>query len=238
MRLGLKIAIVATLIICIFSLLMTMFSSFGSTSPQTPTGIISTVTQTPDHKILVGFGVITPSPKYIDCGVILLPPGNSGVNSSAQPRFWNIFEQSSGYDYNSSIHLEISPPQPNETVGIGSLLGISNDYLVINCSSIGRVPEGKWTLYLTYISTIGPIACATWYVNETPSANHSLQFSRVGLADPMHDYGLIQPPGFWQGFFENGPFWLSVFEISSVILFALIIVQVMIMIRDKGRRVR
>ena len=89
-RLGLKIAILIAAIVCVFSFLMTIFSSFGSTSPQTPTGTILTVTQTPDYKIRVGFGLVTPYTKYIDCGVILLPPGNSGINSSAQSKFWNI----------------------------------------------------------------------------------------------------------------------------------------------------
>ena len=237
MRLSLKIAILITVIVCIFSFFMMMFSSFGSVSDQTPIGTVLSVTTTPDSKTFISFGVVSPWTRYVDCGVILLPPGNSGVDSSAQAKLWRIYDNSSGFNYNSSIHLEISPPQPNELIGPSSNLGISNDSLVINCSLLGKIPEGRWTMYLVSLSTTGPIASATWYQNETPSTNQSLPFSQANHANPMQDYGFIQPIGFWEGFFENGPFWLSVFQISSVILFALIIAQVIIIVLDRGRKV-
>ncbi len=234
MRLSLKIAILITAIVCIFSFMMAMFSSFGHTTPQTPTGVVLSVTTTPDSKTFVGFGVISPEIRYTDCGVILLPPGNSGVDSSAQAKLWKVGE-SVMFDYNSSIQVDLYPPQPAGLVG---LYGNANNSLIINCSSFGKIPEGKWTLYLISLSTTYPIACATWYQNETPSMNLSLPFSRVGHANPMQDYGFNQPPGFGEGFFDNGPFWLSVFQISSVVLFALIIVQVIIIVQDRGRKVR
>jgi hypothetical protein len=191
---------------------------------QTPTGIVSKVIATPDGKISVSFGVITPDTRYHDCGVILLPPGDSGADSSAQAKLWMV-GQGTGFDYNSSIHLAISPPDSHEPVGTTGI----NDSLIINGSS-NKIPEGKWMLYLVSISTTGTIASATWHINETHLTNQSLAFSFAEhQSDAMKEYGFYQGPGFW----ASGYFWMGVFIFSLMVSFALAIALVVVAVREK-----
>ena len=230
-HLGLKLAILITLSLCILSIMMIMAYGFGGETPQTPIASIKSVTATPDGKIFIAFGLISQQTRYAYCGVILLPPGISGGGSSAQAKLWEI-GQSSGFDYNSSIRMAISPPNPNELIGPDSQLGISNDSLVIDCSSLGSIIEGKWTLYLVDPSTTGLITSATWYVSGTYQTNQSLSFSRaVGHPDPMHEYGFAHTPQFW----EDGYLWLGIFTINLALFFALVLVLAVITLQDRGR---
>ena len=224
----LTIAILIALLISIFSIMMIMLTGFGTSSDQTPTGAITSVTVSPDDKTRIGFGVVTPITRYRDCEVILVPPGDSGIGSSAQAKLWKI-GQSTGFAYNSTIYIELSPPDTNEPVG-GSLdQGNNNDSLVINCSS-GKIPEGKWMIFLIFAPSAGGICDAVWYVNETPLANHSLTFSNANT-NAMEYYGFYHPP--WN---VDWYFWSTLLTISFVCFVFLILYLVAITIHDRKRR--
>jgi hypothetical protein len=215
----LTIGILIALLLSIFSIMMILVFGFGGATCQTPTGIVSNITATPDGNISVSFGVVTPTTRYQDCGVILLPPGDSGTDSSAQAKLWKVGE-SADFDYNSTIHMVVSPPDPFEPVGTNGI----NDSLIIDFFSSNKIPEGKWTLYLVSLSTTGTIASATWHVNETPATNQSLSFSFADHhQDAMKEYGFYHVPGFW----ENGYFWLGVLIFSLIICFALVALAVL-----------
>jgi len=222
----LTIGVLIALLISIFSIMMMMVFGFGGATYQTPTGIVSHITATPDANISISFGVVTPNTKYQDCAVILLPPGNSGGDSSAQAKLWKVGETPI-FDYNSSIHVDLYPPQPAGLVG---MYGIANNSLIINCSSLGKIPEGKWALYLVFLPSTGTIASATWHVNETPVTNQSLSFTFAEhQSDAMTEYGFYHGPGFW----ESGYSWLGVSIFSLIVSFALILALAVIMIKEK-----
>jgi hypothetical protein len=222
----LTIGILIALLLSIFSIMMIMVFGFGASTPETPTGIISHITATPDGNISISFGVVTPLIRYQDCQVILVPPGNSGADSSAQAKLWNVGE-SLIFDYNSSIHMGLHPPQPHGYVGTS---GIANNSLIISCSSSGKIPEGKWAVYLVYHATTGAVASATWHVNETPATDQSLSFTFAEhKSDAMTEYGFYHSPGFW----ESGYFWLGVFYISLIASFALIIALAAVLAKEK-----
>jgi hypothetical protein len=225
-RKWLTIGILLALLLSIFSIMMMMVFGFGVTTYQTPTGIVSHITATPEGNISISFGVVTPNTKYQDCQVILLPPGNSGSDSSAQAKLWKVGE-SVVFDYNSSIHVNLYPPQPTGLVGF---YGIANNSLIINCSSLGRITEGKWAIYLVYLPTTGTIASATWHVNEAPSTNQSLSFTFAEhQSDAMTAFGFYHGPSFW----ENGYFWLDVFIFSLIVSFVLIIALAAVIVMER-----
>ena len=229
----LTIAIAIVLLMSVLSFIMVSLLGFYTEEPTTPAGTVNSVTITTDAKISVGFGIVTPQTEYLFCGVILIPPGSAGGESSSQARLWKIADESFGFDYNNSIRLEIAPPDPYELVGIDTNQGTVNDFLVINCSAMGKVPEGKWILYLIYIPTTRLIAGAAWEINETTFSDRSLSFSRMGWpehADPMEEYGFAHPPQPWE--MGSGPFWLTVMIISASMFFALIVVLAIAIILD------
>ena len=223
----LTIGILITLMLSIFSIMMMMVFGFGAQeSPNSPQGIVNHIMATPDGNISISFGVVTPLTRYQDCQVILLPPGNSVADSSAQAKIWKVGE-STRFDYNSSIHVYLYPPQPHGEVGTS---GIANNSLIINCSSLGKIPEGKWAIYLIFLPSTGAIASATWHVNETPATNQSLSFTFAEhQSDAMTAFGFYHGPGFW----ENGYFWLDVFIVSLIVSFALIIALTAVIIKEK-----
>jgi hypothetical protein len=183
----------------------------------TPTGAILKVTATPDCRIILGLGVFSPWVRYTDCGIILVPPGDQGGNSSGQAKLLWIDSQGRG-SYNSTIQLEIllSDTSGNPDFTFRHLE--KNDSLVINSSLMGHIPEGRWSVYLMYFN--GTMAIATWRVNQTPAVEQSLPFTWAGAADPMLDYDLIQAPQFW----EYREFWVTFLTISSIIFAMLIII--------------
>jgi hypothetical protein len=216
-----KVMIVVILIV--FALVILSFvNAWSMVYPRaygdpTPNGAILKVTATPDSKILVALGVFSPWVRYADCGIILVPPGDQGGNSSGQAKLLWIVDQGRG-SYNSTIRLEILLFNASGSQDLNSRHFEINDSLIINCSMMGHIPEGRWSIYLMFYN--GTMAMASWRVNETPMADQSLSFARTGDADPMLDYGLIQAPQFW----EYGEFWGDVLAISSISLVILIVV--------------
>jgi hypothetical protein len=208
-----------------------MPTEFPQESPQTPTGAIRSVTATSDGNISIRFGVVVPNIRYLDCGVILLPPGDSGIDSSAQAKLWRI-GLSTGFAYNNSIHIGISPPNPNEYVGISSQHGVDNDSLTINCSTLGKVPDGKWMLFLVYLPTEGSIVGATWHMNGVPITDQSLAFSSLDNIDAMKDYGFAFVPGLWGYWY----FWDYVFVISLVFFISLAVALLVITVQVRRRK--
>jgi hypothetical protein len=159
----------------------------------------------------------------------LLPPGSSGIDSSAEPKLWTIYDHPSEFAYNSTIRLEVSP-QSNELIGPESVLGITRDSLVVNCATPNKIPEGKWTLFLVFLPTNDLITDATWHVNGTSLANQSFPFSDVvGHPNPMMEYGFSHPPNFW----ETSFFWNDLLMVNLIAFFGLVIVQVVVMIYDR-----
>ena len=182
----------------------------------TPTGAILKVTATPEGKILVSLGLFTPWVRYSQCGIILVPPGDHGGNSSGQAKLLWVVDQSRE-SYNSTINLEILLSNASGSQDPISRHLEINDSLIINCTMMGHIPEGRWSIYLMFYN--GTMAMASWRVNDTPLAEQSLPFTRIGDVDPMLDYGLIQASHFW----EYGEFWADLLAISSIILVLLII---------------
>lgn len=228
-RLALKAGILITGMLCIVSFFMIMTAGFTSPTPMTPVGTITSITSTNDSMIFIEFGSFVPQIRYDYCRVILLPPGSAGIDSSAEPKLWNIYDHPSGFAYNSSIRLEVSP-QSNELIGPDSVLGITRDSLVINCAALNKIPEGKWTLYLAFLPTNDLITDATWQVNGTPLTNQSIPFSHVvGHPDPMVEYGFSHPPNYWEtSFFLN-----DLLLVNLIAFFGLVIVQLVVMIFDR-----
>jgi hypothetical protein len=222
----LTIGILLALLLSIFSIMMMMVFGFGASTSQTPTGIVSHITATPDGNISISFGVVAPLIRYQDCQVILVPPGNTGADSSAQAKLWNVGE-SLIFDYNGSIRVGLQPPEPHGYVGTS---GIANNSLTISCSSLGKIPEGKWAVYLIYHATTGAVASATWHVTETPVTNQSLSFTFAEhQSDAMTEFGFYHGPGFW----ENGYIWLAMFIFSLFVSFVLIIKLVAVLAKEK-----
>ncbi|MDD1743221.1 MAG: hypothetical protein LUO85_01190 [Methanomassiliicoccales archaeon] len=207
-----------------------MTTALGASS-LTPTGTITSVTASPDGKIHIGFGVVVPETRYSDCEVILLPPGDSGIDSSAQAKLWKI-GQSTGFAYNSTIYVEISPPDSNEPVGSSSNHGVDNDALIINCTS-SEITKGKWMIFLVYLPSTGTIAGATWIMNGTPVTNQSFAFSSTNDIDAMEKYGFYHPPWFGDWYF-----WPVLFLISFTCFVALSLALVSIAIQDRRRKGR
>jgi len=196
--------------------------------PTTPTGIIHTVTATPDSKILVRIDVESPSTEYIHCQIILVPPGDQGGDSSGQAKLLKIDDQ--GIEpYNETILLEILPADASEHLNFTTYYIKLYDSLVINCSILGHIPEGRWIIFLTYNENEVPIMSATWTVNETPVSNQSLTFTGVGIADPMLEYGFVYTP-------QYGYFGTVLFFFSGFTLIALIVGLYSILKNDNNRK--
>jgi hypothetical protein len=171
-----------------------------------PTGTILTVTATPDNKILVRMGTVVPSPKCTSCDIMLVPPGN-------QAKLLKIEDQS--YEsYNETIGLDVLPSDPIEHQNLTSNVVKMNDLLVINCSRLGNIPEGRWSIFLMFLED--PITSATWTVNDTPAGNQPLSFMGTGVSDPMLNYGFVHSP-------QYGYFWSAIFFFSGVALIVLIV---------------
>ena len=179
--------------------------------PTTPTGIIHTVTATPDSKILVRIDVESPSTEYIHCQIILVPPGDQGGDSSGQAKLLKIDDQ--GIEpYNETIRLQILPSDASEHLDFTTNYIKPYDSIIINSSILGHIPEGRWIIFLMQYEA--PITSATWTVNNTLPGNQSLAFSGSGVLDPMVEYGLVHIP-------QNGSYWTALFFFSGFTLIVL-----------------
>ena len=179
----------------------------------TPTGAILKVTSTPGCSFIIIFGVFSPSPRYSDCGIIIVPPGDQGGDSRGQAKLLKTNGQ--GLEsYNTSIHLEILPSDPSEFLDLASRRIELADSLVINCSIMKHIPEGRWTIFMMFFE--GSITSATWTTNGTTVSNQSLSFAGAGVADPMVYYGFVHSPQF-------GYFWTALLFFSGVTLMVLIV---------------
>jgi len=212
-----KVVLAVAIIIILPIFLFSYPNATSSWKPRaygdpTPAGMITKVTATPDSKVFVGLGMVVPSPRYTSCGIILVPPGDQGGDSSGQAKLLEIDNQGC-QSYNSTIHLEILPSNSSEYQELTSRNIEMGDSLVVNCSMMGNIPEGRWTIFLMLLE--GPITSVTWMVNNTPASNQPLSFARAGVADPMMYYGLIHSP-------QYGYFWTALLFFSSVALILLI----------------
>lgn len=230
-RLALKAAILITGLLCLISFYMIMTAGFTSPLPVTPKGNILSITSTPEDMVLIDFGVFSPPVRYQDCRVIILPPGSSGIDSSAEAKLWTIDDHPSGFAYNDSIRLEFEP-QINELIGPDSDLGITRDNLVINYAELGKIPEGKWTLFLIFLPTNDLITDATWHMNGPSPTNQSLPFSQVvGHPIPMEEYGFGHP--FRINYWETSFFWKDLLMVNLIAFFGLVIIQLVVMTYDR-----
>jgi hypothetical protein len=212
-----KVVLAVAIIIILPILLFSYSNATSSWQPRaygdpTPAGIITKVTAAPDSKVFVGLGMVVPSPRYTSCGIILVPPGEQGGDSSGPAKLLEI-ESQGCQSYNSTVHLEILSSNSSEYQELNSRNIEMGDSLVVNCSIMGNIPEGRWTIFLMFLEA--PITSATWIVNDTLASNQPLSFAQAGVADPMMYYGLVHSP-------QYGYFWTALLFFSSVALILLV----------------
>jgi hypothetical protein len=190
----------------------------------TPVGEVPNVTATPDCRVIVRLGEFAPAPTYTSCEILLVPPNSGGEDSSGQAKSLKI----NGQDvepYNTTITLEVIPSVTYSSLPSGYIK--PNDLLVINCSKLGHIPQGRWSIFLMFWED--PMTSATWTVSDNSTGVQSLAFTGPGVGDPMMEYGFVHTP-------EYGYFWTALFVFSGFALIVMIEVLYSIHRKEKKRK--